>query len=164
MIRPDDQSFSGIKVPFLSTYVDKADFSALTSEKAESEGERLWDELQPLMKNLEETAESTLDIIAELQAIRGYREFLAMKKNMEAFSTHNEMIVDDNKDSIHQEYGRIANMVYEFDYYIDKQDWHKGNKPYESCWYLSILNPKAASSCSNKAVLARGIRQAIRDC
>ena len=35
MIRPDEQGFSGIKVPFLSTYVDKADFSALTPDVAE---------------------------------------------------------------------------------------------------------------------------------
>ena len=150
--------YLGLRPDFLATRVEKADFSALTPEKADEEEQRLNAEAAVLLDTVSKAADKALDTIAELQAIAGYREFLAMKKNMEAFSTHNEMVVNDNKDSIHQEYGRIANMVYEFDYYIDKQDWHKGNKPYEACWFLSILNPKAAiSSCSSKAVLARGI-------
>ena len=150
--------YLGIRPDFLATRVEKADFSALTPEKADEEENRLNAKATVLLEVASKASNTALDTIAELQAIAGYKEFLSIKKNMAAFSTHNEMVVDETKDGIHQEYGRIANMVYEFDYYIDKQEWHKGNKPYEACWFLSILNPKAAiNSCSNKAVIARGI-------
>lgn len=123
MIRPDDQSFSGIKVPFLSTYVDKADFSALTPEKAESEEERLWDELQPLMKKLEEAAESALDIIAELQALRAYREFREISESLGGFSTHNEFITVRSDEDAEEK--RIANSIYSFHCWVSNRSWKK---------------------------------------
>lgn len=149
--------YLGLRPDFLAARVEKADFSALTPEKANKEEARLSAKANTLIESLSKSAEKALDAIAELQAIAGYREFLSMKKNMEEFSTHNEMVVEDGNCSIRQEYGRTANMVYEFSYWIDKYDSRKGNKPYEVCWYFSILNPKAASSCCNKAVLARGV-------
>ena len=149
--------YLGIHPDFLATRVEKADFSALTPEKADEEENRLNAEAAVLIEAVSKAADKSLDTIAELQAIAGYKEFLSMKKNMEAFSTHNKMVLDDRYCSVRQEYGRTANMVYEFSYWIDKYDFRKGNKPYEACWYLSILNPKTASSCSNKAVIARGI-------
>ena len=149
--------YLGIRPDFLATRVEKADFSALTPEKADEEENRLNAEAAVLLDTVSKAADKALYTIAELQAIASYKEFLAMKKNMEAFSTQNKMVLDDRYCSIRQEYGRIANMVYEFSYWIDKYNSLKGNKPYETCWYLSILNPKASSSCSNKAVIARGI-------
>ena len=149
--------YLGIRPDFLATRVEKADFSALTPAKAAEEENRLNAEATVLLEVASKAINTTLNTIAELQVIAGYKEFLSMKKNMEAFSTHNKMVLDDRYCSIRQEYGRTANMVYEFSYWIDKYDSRKGNKPYEVCWYFSILNPKAASSCCNKAVLARGV-------
>lgn len=142
MIRPDDQGFSGIKVPFLSTYVDKADFSALTPEKAGSEEERLWDELQPLMKKLEDAAENALDIIAELQALRAYREYRGICDALGGFSTHNEFVTICSDENVEEK--RIANSIYSFHCWTSNRSWKKTAKPYITSWYLSIWNPKSS--------------------
>lgn len=150
MIRPDDQSFSGIKVPFLSTYVDKADFSSLAPEKAGSEEERLWDELQPLMKKLEEAAENALEIIAELQALRAYREYRGICDALGGFSTHNEFIIVRLDEDAEEK--RIANSIYSFHSWISNRSWKKTSKPYVTSWYLSIWSPKSSFT----GILAKG--------
>ena len=123
--------YLGLRPDFLAARVEKADFSALTPEKADKEETRLSTKANALIESVSKSAEKALDAIAELQAIAGYREFLAMKRNMEEISTHNEMVIEDENSSIRQEYGRTANMVYEFSFWIDKYDSRKGDKPYE---------------------------------